>query len=226
MIKKTLGQKIKQASFWMFSGFFLYLVVAFFLKSDYPFYEYPFNHKDAYEVIKDALTIIATISAPLAAYVLYSDWKEPYYETIKDSVMTEIFNLIFYIQKGLFDLKLELSSTCISDFKNRDNDIFDKLIKLEHNLKRLERLGFSQSEYVINTNITLKNLKNLKNNISSLNFYQMKLRNILTFSPNLSQDIAQCQKNIDDVISESNVRFQTLGQDYIKINEWKMEKPE
>lgn len=226
MIKKTLGQKIKKASFWMFSGFFLYLVVAFFLKSDYPFYEYPFNHKDAYEVIKDALTIIATVSAPLAAYVLYSDWKEPFYETIKDSVMTEIFDLVFYIQKDLYFLKLELSSTCINDFKDKNNYIFDNLIKLEHNLKRLERLGFSKSEYVIKVNETLKNLKKLRDNIHGLNFYQIKQKKLTTFSPSLSDEINQCQQSIESFINKSDSLLDTLREDYKKINEWKVEKPE
>lgn len=225
MTEKTLEQKIRKVILWTVISFIFYLVIAFFLKSDYPITKYPFNHKDAYDVIKDALTIVATVAAPLAAYLLYSDWKEPYYETIKDSAMTEIFNLIFYIQKDLYFLKLELSSTYINDFKDKDNHIFDNLIKLEHSIKRLERLGFGQSEFVVNVGETLENLKKLQGNMHGLDFQQIKLKNLIAYSPNLSDDIGECQKIIDSFISKSNSLFQTLDDAYKKMNEWKIENP-
>ena len=226
MIKKTLEQKIKQVGYWTFCGVFWYLVVAFFLKSDYPIYEQPFNHKDAYEVIKDALTIVATVSAPLVAYLLYSDWKEPYYETIKDSAMTEIFNLIFYILKDLYHLKLELSSTYIDDFKDKDNHIFDNLIKLEHSIKRLERLGFGQSEFVVNVNETLKNLRKLKENMRKLAFQQAKLKNLMASPYNFFHEINQCQALIDNFINDSDSLFKKLEDAHNKMNEWKIKNPE
>ena len=56
MKKKTLEEKIRLVGFWTFGFVFWYLVIAFFLKSSYPIYEYSFNREDTYDTIKDALT--------------------------------------------------------------------------------------------------------------------------------------------------------------------------
>ena len=80
MKKKTLEEKIKQVGFWTFGGIFWYLVIAFFLKSNYPIYDYDFNRSIAYDVIKDALTLAAAFLAPVAAFVLFIDWKAQHKE--------------------------------------------------------------------------------------------------------------------------------------------------
>lgn len=76
MLKKPLDEKIKIVTYWTFAGVFWYLVVSFFLVSDYPIQNYSFNHKKAYDIIKDALTLAAAFLAPVAALVLFSDWRE------------------------------------------------------------------------------------------------------------------------------------------------------
>ena len=75
MKKKTLEEKIKRVGFWTFGGVFWYLVIAFFLKSNYPIYEYNLDRSAAYDIIKDALTLAAAFLAPVAAFVLFIDWK-------------------------------------------------------------------------------------------------------------------------------------------------------
>lgn len=75
MAKKTLEEKIKQVGFWTFGGVFWYLVIAFFLKSSYPIYEYNLDRFATYDTIKDALTLAAAFLAPVAAFVLFSDWR-------------------------------------------------------------------------------------------------------------------------------------------------------
>lgn len=88
MKKTTLEEKIRQVGIWTFGGIFWYLVIAFFLKSNYPIYEYDFNRSVAYEVIKDALTLGAAFLAPVAAFVLFTDWKEQH-RLIKNEVKIE-----------------------------------------------------------------------------------------------------------------------------------------
>ena len=80
MTKKTLEEKIKQVGFWTFGGICWYLVIAFFLKSSYPIYEYNLDRSIAYDVIKDALTLAAAFLAPIAAFVLFIDWKTQHKE--------------------------------------------------------------------------------------------------------------------------------------------------
>lgn len=85
MAKRTLEEKIKQVGFWTFGGVFWYFIIAFFLKSSYPIYEYNLDRSNAYDVIKDALTLAAAFLAPVAAFVLFTDWKEQH-RSIKDEV--------------------------------------------------------------------------------------------------------------------------------------------
>ena len=61
MKKKTLEEKIKRVGFWTFGGVFWYLVIAFFLKSNYPIYVYNLVRSAAYDIIKDALTLAAAL---------------------------------------------------------------------------------------------------------------------------------------------------------------------
>jgi len=80
MKKKTLEEKITLVGFWTFGGVFWYLAISFFLKSNYPIYDYDFNRSVAYDVVKDALTLAAAFLAPVAAFVLFIDWKAQHKE--------------------------------------------------------------------------------------------------------------------------------------------------
>ncbi|HGE6785888.1 TPA: hypothetical protein ACGBZH_003255 [Acinetobacter baumannii] len=94
MAKKKLNAKIKNVCFWTFAGIFWYLVVSYFLLSDYPIQNYPFNHKKAYEVLKDALTLAATFLAPVAAFVLFSDWREQHVAVKNEKLSEEILRIV------------------------------------------------------------------------------------------------------------------------------------
>ncbi|WP_342030844.1 hypothetical protein [Acinetobacter baumannii] len=80
MANKSLNEKFKIIGFWTFGGIFWYLLISFFLLSDYPIQDYPFNHKKTYEVLKDALSLAAAFLAPVAAFVLFSNWREQHIE--------------------------------------------------------------------------------------------------------------------------------------------------
>lgn len=111
MTKKTLEEKIKQVGFWTFSGVFSYLVIAFFLKSNYPIYEYSFNREDAYDAIKDALTLAAAFLAPVAAFVLFSDWRDQHREIYQENQAFKIYDKIESIFMGLRTLNFKFIET-------------------------------------------------------------------------------------------------------------------
>ena len=92
MTKKTLEEKIKQVGFWTVTGIFSYLMMAFFMKSNYPIYEYGFNRSVAYDVIKDALTLGAAFLAPVAAFVLFIDWKTQHKEVNNEKNSRQIIH--------------------------------------------------------------------------------------------------------------------------------------
>jgi hypothetical protein len=105
MAKKTLNEKIKFIGFWTFGGVFWYLVVAFFLKSKYPIFDYSFNADQAYDVIKDALTLAAAFLAPVAAFVLFSDWRGQHFQTKIEKDSQHIDDLVSEINVKLNSLQ-------------------------------------------------------------------------------------------------------------------------
>lgn len=75
MQNNDLEEKLKKVIFNIFTFLFWYLVISFFLKSDYPLYENSFDTKVAYEILRDGLTLSAYFLAPAIAYVLFTDWR-------------------------------------------------------------------------------------------------------------------------------------------------------
>ena len=92
MKKKTLEEKIKRVGFWTFGGVLWYLVIAFFPKSNYPIYEYNLDRSAAYDIIKDALTLAAAFLAPVAAFVLFIDWKTQHKEVHNEKNSRQIIH--------------------------------------------------------------------------------------------------------------------------------------
>lgn len=131
MNKKTLKQKIEAVGFWTFGGVFWYLVIAFFLKSNYPIYEYNLDRSAAYDVIKDALTLAATFLAPVAAFVLFSDWRDQHREIDQENQASKIYNTIELIFMRLRTLNFNFIETVSR------NDLF--YTNIENEFKKINQ---------------------------------------------------------------------------------------
>ncbi|QIT17272.1 hypothetical protein [Acinetobacter pittii] len=94
MVKNDLKVKIRRIWKWTFIGIIIFLVISFFLKSSYPITHYKFNLSDAYEVLKDTLTLAAGFLAPVAAFVLFSDWREQHVLVNNEKISKEILNIL------------------------------------------------------------------------------------------------------------------------------------
>lgn len=138
MAKKTLKQKIELVGFWTFGGLFWYLVISFFLLSDYPIYDQPFNHKKAYEVIKDAFGLAAAFLAPVAAFVLFSDWRKEHTEKKLESDTETIVKQLEEILAQLVDFSSVICSGDKNDEK-RALDIFKRKFTLEIQINSADR---------------------------------------------------------------------------------------
>lgn len=125
MAKKTLEEKIKLVGFWAFGGVCWYLVIAFFLKSNYPIYDYDFNRSVAYDVVKDALTLAAAFLAPVAAFVLFADWREQHREINQENQASKIYYKIELIFMRLKTLNFHLIET------TSRNDLFYTNLEIE-----------------------------------------------------------------------------------------------
>lgn len=153
MTKKTIEEKIQDVGFWTFGGVIWYLIIAFFLKSKYPIYEYRFNPKDAYDVLKDALTLAATFLAPVAAFVLFSDWRSEHIEKKIESDSEAIVNELNSIFLKLCDVRMSICTekTLSEDGAlgiNKVNDLLiAELLIVGTNIQRLKGEGEDVVEF-------------------------------------------------------------------------------
>lgn len=159
MTKKTLEQKINTTVWIMIAASIAYFLCGAWLKSDGP----NFDPVKAYDLLKDTLTLSAAFLAPIAAFVLFSDWREQYKEIKAETEVLEILakkksqtdqvkelieDVVFYYEYG-FDL-------------NKLNKVRDKIEK--HKvlfIDQITQLNFSRKSFE-NTNfheaiIKLKN---------------------------------------------------------------------
>lgn len=150
MTKKTLEEKIRQVGFWTFGGVFWYLAIAFFLKSNYPIYDYDFNRSVAYDVIKDALTLVAALLAPVAAFVLFTDWREQHAAIKNERTSEEIKKQIMQI-KGYLSLGTDYDD--ISIFFKNQAEFYGLLLDFKRNIELLRGLDEESESYI---NILLK----------------------------------------------------------------------
>lgn len=145
MTKKTLEEKTKLVGFWTFGGVFWYLVVAFFLKSKYPIFNYDFDPSTAYDVIKDALTLAGTFLAPIAAFVLFTDWREQHraikIENESDSIHRELSVLLSVLRSSIDSFQKDIlnAELLFSELKKIDGQ-FENLVPHINTLGRQRQI--------------------------------------------------------------------------------------
>ena len=87
MAKKTLEEKIKLVCWWALGLTILYFLIGAWLISDGP----KFDPTKTYNLLKDTLTLTAAFLAPVAAFVLFSDWREQHIEKLLEQESSEIY---------------------------------------------------------------------------------------------------------------------------------------
>lgn len=187
MKSNQLEKKLKKVLICISIFFLGYLVVGFFLNSNYPIYKYSFNLGKAYEILRDALTLSAYFLAPAMAYVLFNDWRVQH-NTIKNEktseevlkIINEGFKVFYSLTKEdireqqkyneymvLFYNLINILTNQISDIRQYDNKcreftesarlIVIDLHKLWDNLAH-QRFAASQFESIaLNDDVFSKN---------------------------------------------------------------------
>ncbi|WP_337081284.1 hypothetical protein [Acinetobacter pittii] len=103
MAQDDLRVKIKKIWLWIILGIIFFLIISFFLKSSYPLTHYKFNLLDAYEVLKDSLSLAAAFLAPIAAFVLFSDWRVSHRLINNEREAIELLDNIKNVSFATFD---------------------------------------------------------------------------------------------------------------------------
>lgn len=121
--------------------------ISFFLLSDYPIQDYPFNHKKTYEVLKDALSLAAAFLAPVAAFVLFSDWRDQHRsisnEKVSRQIVDNLSDLLPFIGKSYIYL------TNQEEINKFSQAYFSYVIELGRNATSINAIN-SESEKFIN----------------------------------------------------------------------------
>ncbi|ENW45219.1 hypothetical protein ACT4X1_12020 [Acinetobacter baumannii] len=131
MARRKLEDKIKRVGYFVGGGILVYLLISFFILSSFPWYQYLLDKKLAYDVFKDSLTIGAAFLAPIAAFVLFNDWRVEYH-------IKEQFNKIDEIKKIVQEVETTLSKYLNRIFKENVNysiefeSFSERLILLEY----------------------------------------------------------------------------------------------
>ncbi|CRX64079.1 hypothetical protein [Acinetobacter baumannii] len=150
MAKDDLKVKIKRIWVWTIIGIVVYLIISFFLKSSYPITHHKFNLSEAYEVLKDTLTLAAGFLAPVAAFVLFSDWREQHVLINNEKISKEILNILdefydfynlsfgsvlendeFYKKQYLFFQKINYLAEKKAEINAKDQFAKDFLVRLK-----------------------------------------------------------------------------------------------
>ncbi|WP_407411391.1 hypothetical protein [Acinetobacter sp.] len=183
MSKKNLKDKIRQVGFWTFSGVFWYLVISFFLLSDYPIQDQPFNGKDAYMVVKDALGLAAAFLAPVAAFMLFQDWREQHTKISNDQLSRKIIT----------DLK---EIECLLNYLTARNGQDKFLIQQSRILEIIHQITIANNDlYTVN-----KSAEDFKNTVIGI---RKDFISILMLESNIGVLSEQIAKNSENESKES-----------------------
>lgn len=131
MARRKLEDKIKRVGYFVVGGIVGYLLISFFILSSFPLHQYLLDKKLAYDVLKDSLTLGAAFLAPIAAFILFNDWRVEYH-------IKEQFNRIDEIKKILQEVETTLSKYVHRIFKENINysvefeNFSERLILLEY----------------------------------------------------------------------------------------------
>lgn len=90
MIKKSLEEKIRDVMFWTIAFFILYTIVGFLLETNW--LKTAITLREVNVILKDSLTITAAFLAPVAAFVLFSDWREQHNKQVRNEFGLKVFN--------------------------------------------------------------------------------------------------------------------------------------
>lgn len=141
MVQDDLRVKIKKIWLWTILGIIFFLIISFFLKSSYPITRHKFNLTDAYEVLKDSLSIAAAFLAPVAAFVLFSDWRLQHRAIVRENNSSNIFSLI-----NRFSVELNILDVFITQAPNRHASFHDDI------REKIEKCELKNSELIVEFN--------------------------------------------------------------------------
>lgn len=144
MVKKTLEKKLKRVCFWIIGGAFLYAALSYFLLNNYSFQHSPLTSQNAYDLLKDTLTISAYFLAPGIAWALVTDWKDQHQAIERHNFINEMDFQLHELYRISEDFYLEITQRTISNenietqWRNKAFQIFGEVNKVNNKYRSIE----------------------------------------------------------------------------------------
>lgn len=101
MAKKTLKEKIDDVAFWTVIFLILYLIIGYLLESLW--LSKPLKLDELYELLKDGFSITAAFLAPVAAFILFSDWREQHNKQVRNEFALKVFTQFEALEKEIHE---------------------------------------------------------------------------------------------------------------------------
>jgi len=220
MAKKTLEEKIKDVVFYTTAFFIMYLIVGFLIKTEYLHCELTWDK--LYDLFRDALTLTAYFLAPVAAFVLFSDWREPHIEKIIEDDSSKIYEGINNGINELLRILFEIED--FDNFKENNNSIPANLIdELSKKIEKLNMLnahlgarGSATKNFTECAADLLEQIRWLSVELAMLCTYQLKIHNLHVYNDlicddqEFSEHIQEKYSGLHSQILQTFPEFRTL----------------
>lgn len=150
MAKKTLEEKIKIVCWWALGLTILYFLIGAWLISDGP----KFDPTKTYNLLKDTLTLTAAFLAPVAAFVLFSDWRDQHKAQKLENDSELIIKKVYETHNQLLTL---MNAVCAGEKNDLQaslkvfqlkNEVLLKTKSLIHDSLRLKKLCGTNFEFL------------------------------------------------------------------------------
>ncbi|WP_291390777.1 hypothetical protein [Acinetobacter sp.] len=168
MAKKTLEEKIKLVCWWALGLTILYFLIGAWLISDGS----KFDPTKIYNLLKDTLTLTAAFLAPVAAFVLFSDWREQHIEKLLEQESSEIYASYIDILDTWQHYRFEVEDDEVftqSTIESREAKHFGLMDRVEKAIQITEQLQSRDIKAKEFTELALNCFKEIRNLIFELN---------------------------------------------------------
>ena len=168
MAKKTLEEKIKLVCWWALGLTILYFLIGAWLISDGT----KFDPTKTYDLLKDTLTLTAAFLAPVAAFVLFSDWREQHIEKLLEQESSEIYASYIDILDTWQHYRFEVEDDEVftqSTIESREAKHFGLMDRVEKAIQITEQLQSRDIKAKEFTELALNCFKEIRNLIFELN---------------------------------------------------------
>ncbi len=201
MARKELKDKVELTIFWLGLFCLTYLIFGFILKSDLT---KPIDSSIFYEVLKDALTISAAFLAPIAAFILFSDWRIEHRLKNNEELSKSVIKETQYLISETFNIFWKLLNIDILNKQNLPTYI-SLVADLEEKSKEIK--------------ISLKDFNNIDSDDGFINSIEQILKLLEEVSSNFYNALMAFENRQITYLGDFSIEFgRYYDQTHIKLN--------